>query len=302
MPRKSTRELDNSDMIEDNAMEHQDIKTVPTNFRVTKATADKFRKFASEFPNQDYALSAMVEAYERTELQKSLPAYEKDIETFQRYANMLVSKYVGVLADYSVVEEKAKAGVHTLLENKDATISELASELSAMRASVKERDEAVKRAEAAERRMKQLEKEKSELVVEGELQRKQYSASVNDKEIINQGLRDQITALEEKLQGYLGVPGQLQALNEELAAKEQERRELEYTHQLSDVEKEKQSNAALEYQRQKHIEEMDALRQKYDSREEEIRLQYEKRIDVILNGMRQERNGDVGPVAKIDAE
>lgn len=268
---------------EDGVIEEADTLKVPTNFRVSKATADKFRKIAADFSNQDAALNAMLGAYQKVEVQKSVPAaYAREIESFQSYLEILLTKYMALMMDYTNVDEKARISVHNLLESKDNAILGLEEDIRRMQSSLKELDEVMKRADDAEVCVKALEAEKVKLTNDIERQRIQYSNIINDKETINQGLRDQIEGLRDQIEtlnhqmeDYVGLPKQLQE-------KEQELKETEYKHQLKIVDMERKTNADMAAMRAAHADEMEALRQKYDSREEKIRLQYDDRINAIL--------------------
>lgn len=283
MARKALpKELGETGAMDLGGQEEQEALKIPTNFRIAKITADKFRKVASEFTNQDSALNAMLSAYEHTELKKKLPVYAKDIEVFQQYADILIEKYVSILADYDSVEERAKREVGKLLESKDATINELQNVIGEMRGAVKERDDAVMRAKVSEQQIEKLEGEIKTLSDEKNRQRQLYDSSISDKEKINKSLREQITALQSQLQEFAELPDQLKAAQEELEAKEEELRNQSYQHQLSDVEKEKIMNTEMEKLRREHREALEALRNKYDERERGLQERYEKRIDSIL--------------------
>lgn len=282
MARKMSRELEVNGAVDQGGPEDQEALKIPTNFRITKMTAEKFRKVAAEFSNQDYALNAMLAAYERLELKKNLPAYAKEIEAFQQYTDLLVAKFINVLSNYNSIEERARGEVGKLLETKDANIKDLENVIGEMRGSVKERDEAVSRALAAEHQVVKLENENKMLTAEKEKQRQMYDSSVNDKEKINQTLRDQIDALEKQIQNFSELSEQLQSLREELENKKQELKDQSYQHQLSDVEKEKILNSEMEELRREHREALEALRNKYDEREQRLQEHYEKRIDSIL--------------------
>lgn len=291
MPRKPTnKELEEQEDVVRNDIEETDAVKLPTNFRVTKATAEKFRKVATEFSNQDAALNAMLSSYHKIELQRSIPAYASEIETFQTYLDILSSKYVGVLTDYANVDEKARASMQNLLQSKDNTIVELEGRIQGMDASVKELNNVIKRANDAEQRVAVLEREKTELLKDIDSQRKQYTGIISDKEIINQGLRDQIEALNHTLDGYAALPGHIEDLKSQLTAKEEELKNNVYQHQLSEVEAERNKNAEMAALRKKHEEEIELLRQKYDGREEKIRSQYDERINALLvRGNTQEK-------------
>lgn len=285
MPRKLVqKDYEDSGNTVRNGMEELESIKIPTNIRLAEATAEKFRKVASNFSNQDAALNAMLGAYQKIELQKNVPAYAKEIEAFQSYLDLLLSKYVSLLLDYNTVDEKAKISVNNILQSKDATILELGEKISGMETSVKGLNAEIKRADDAEKRVKELEVERAKLLDDIEKLREQDSGIINDKETINGGLRKQIEELTTKLDEYSELPGQLQHMKDALAAKEQELKDKEYQHQLSDVAKERSMNSDMEELRKKHAEKMEALRQKYDKREESIRAQYEKRINRLLGG------------------
>lgn len=285
MPRKIVQKdyEDSGNTARDEKEDMESIK-IPTNIRLAEATAEKFRKVASSFSNQDAALNAMLGAYQKFEMQKSVPAYAREIEAFQSYLDLLLSKYVGLLMDYNAVDEKAQISVSNILQSKDSTILELGEKIKGMEESVKGLNAEIKRADDAQARVKVLEAEKSKLLDDIERLRKQDSGIINDKETINEGLRKQIEELNTKLGEYSEFPGQLQKLKDTLAAKEQELKEKEYQHQLSDVAKERSMNSDMEALRKEHTEKIEALRQKYDKREESIRAQYEKRINRLLGG------------------
>lgn len=270
--------------------------TIPTNFRVSKVTADKFRSVAFEnFVNQDSALNAMLELYSKAQLKRKYPAYAGEIENFQKYLDILHAMYTALLMNYSVVDESAKATVQNQLQEKDEKIKNLETEIKNTKSSLQELGSVTRKADKAEADVKKLDKEKSELQTDIYNLKRDYGNALSDKETINQGLHAEIEALNQRLEEYSQLPEKIKELETKLFQMDQKLKEQEYAYKIDDLQKKARINEEIMELRNNHSKEIEGLRESYDKREDSIRAQYDKRIDIILrSGRTLEESGNIG--------
>lgn len=267
--------------------------TMPTNFRVSKETAAQFRNLAGGFANQEAALATLMEVYKKAELKKSMPAYAGEIENFQKYLNILDSMYVAVLKQFTVADESARASVQKELQGKQEEIRKLNEKIEGTKQSLQELNDVKTRAEVAEGNVEKLEGEKIELTNSFNAQKGQLTQLIDMKNEINKGLAKEVEELNTKLEAYSKLPEKLEGLEKELSEKKDELRETEYEHKVRDLEKQAEFNEKLMDLQQKHAGELEELRSAFRKREDEIRVNYDKRVDAILkNGHTQEESGD----------
>ena len=71
-----------TDMGENDRIQKKSGEKKPATFRIDPETADKLRELCRGFDNQDVALNAIMNAYEREALAVSQPQYTEDMRQF----------------------------------------------------------------------------------------------------------------------------------------------------------------------------------------------------------------------------
>lgn len=101
-------EADNKDLVDKTSGKKQ--KMLSMAMKVDEATASEFRKIARESGmEQGTLLNAMIENFRLNENKTLYKEHAEDIQTVQDLMSTILYKYVALLAENKVSEEKAKA-------------------------------------------------------------------------------------------------------------------------------------------------------------------------------------------------
>lgn len=133
----------------------------PRSFRIDEETAEKFKKICLEAGlNQQEALAKLIESYELQAGKAVLIEKRDDIEVFERYASLLVQKYMGALEEIQDSRETIRSEFKAQLDSKDALICNLQAQKKAAEEATKEADQLRKQLEETQKRCKELEADK----------------------------------------------------------------------------------------------------------------------------------------------
>ena len=133
----------------------------PRSFRIDEETAEKFKKICLEAGlNQQEALAKLIESYELQAGKAVLTEKREDIEVFERYASLLVQKYMGALEEIQDSRETIRSEFKAQLDSKDALIYDLQARKKAAEEATKEADQLRKELEETQKRCKELEADK----------------------------------------------------------------------------------------------------------------------------------------------
>lgn len=264
------------------------MSKAPTPFRIEQETADKFRKVAQEFSNQDAAFNALLASYEREKLMDAYPQFSEDLNTFEKYQRLLSEKFTTVLHALSTADERARVDVQKLLESKDTTIADLQNALEEAKNRKKTYEDLYNGAEKEKKEVEnslhneQMETER----LRQEMQEKadQHASILSDKERLNDILSQNVSELQGKLSEYQEYPKQMQekdAQIKELDVKvkqlEGQIQELEYRHKVELLDIERQCEKDKSDLKAKLDEKHEVLREKYDKEIERLRQMLEER-------------------------
>nr|WP_289767815.1 hypothetical protein [uncultured Acetatifactor sp.] len=254
----------------------------PATFRIDPETADKLRELCRGFDNQDVALNAIMNAYEREALAVSQPQYTQDMRQFEQYQQCLSAKFTDIIKALGTADERARIEVQKLLDSKDNVIQDLQKRV----------EDAVRSREAYESMLRDASREKKELeekLGEERLINQGLSAEMKEKEVqMNSSLSDKIQlndmlskVLAEKeaelarQEDYPGILAEkeklLQEMEERIHAMEKEIRDTEYANKLALFEKEKEAEKERSELRRKNEEQADRMREKYEAELSKLR-------------------------------
>ena len=133
----------------------------PRSFRIDEETAEKFKKICLEAGlNQQEALAKLIESYELQAGKAVLTEKRDEIEVFERYASLLVQKYMGALEEIQDSRETIRSEFKAQLDSKDALICDLQAQKKAAEKATKEADQLRKQLEETQKRCKELEADK----------------------------------------------------------------------------------------------------------------------------------------------
>lgn len=133
----------------------------PRSFRIDEETAEKFKKICLEAGlNQQEALAKLIESYELQAGKAVLTEKRDEIEVFERYASLLVQKYMGALEEIQDSRETIRSEFKAQLDSKDALIYDLQAQKKAAEEATKEADQLRKDLEETQKRCKELEADK----------------------------------------------------------------------------------------------------------------------------------------------
>lgn len=133
----------------------------PRSFRIDEETAEKFKKICLEAGlNQQEALAKLIESYELQAGKAVLTEKRDEIEVFERYASLLVQKYMGALEEIQDSRETIRSEFKAQLDSKDALICDLQAQKKAAEEATKEADQLRKDMNRALKRCNELEADK----------------------------------------------------------------------------------------------------------------------------------------------
>lgn len=262
-----------------------DKKPVP--FRIDPETAEKLRALSKDFSNQDSAFNALIAAYERENLMMAQPQFSEDIRQFEEYQRFLGAKYTDMLNALATADERARTEVRELLASKDATIQDLQFQLEKAKSS-RETYEKLYRDGMTDKESveKELEKEQlasQELRSEMREKEEQFNSIISDKERLNDILSKTVDEKNRELEKLKGYPEQfaekdreIHALKEQLQKSGEQAKEMDYSHKMELMEKDRQIELArIETRREMDLE-ITKQREKYEAEIAKIREKYEQ--------------------------
>ena len=110
-------------------------------FRLDDPTADAFRKIAAEhFPDQDTALTALIDNWKLKQVQANFPQHKDDISNLEVYIAKIRSRFIHLVEAAVDAKEIAFEGFRAESELQRETITDLRSKLTQMQ---QDRDKAV---------------------------------------------------------------------------------------------------------------------------------------------------------------
>lgn len=228
-------------------------ETKPKSFRVSEATAEKFKEIAGELGgNQQEAMAKLIEAYE---FQQGKAVFKKttEIETFEKYVTLLTRMYMSSLEDNQHINETVHSEFAAQLQSKDAVILDLRGKLEEMELSNKENIA--------------LHQEIAAMKLQQEEQRKNLENMLQDKNALNDALTKSYDELCNKLEITQNKQKDIDILKEQnKELKEQVntlKKELETTKQQHILELERQQFALDKKYQQEKQQEIDKYQQKY---------------------------------------
>ena len=99
-------------------------ETKPINFRINPETANRFRAFCEELGmNQAQFFDHVMSIFEMNEAKSILPERLTEISEFERYANSMITAYIGSLELAKTTEERVFAQFHKRFEDQAAQIN-----------------------------------------------------------------------------------------------------------------------------------------------------------------------------------
>lgn len=260
----------------------------PTNIRISDQTIETFRKIASnkEFTNQDEALAAMIEAYQREQVKEALPNRAKEIELFQQTLSILSSKYIEIIQDYELVEERVKTEFKLQFSSKEEIIQDLQKGKKELSSQL---EEAIQKEKQAN-----LEKEsiiKDKLIAEEQITRltqqlekmeKETKRIIEDKDFLYQMARKQLQDKEEQLKEYKQLKELVRQQDNQLVQQQRENKELEKRNekeQIEQKEKELIYKAALLDIRSEYEEKIKQIKDDYNLTLSQLKQFHEEQLE-----------------------
>ena len=257
-------------------------KSSPRSYRIADETANRLRNLCEGFTNQDMAFNAMMAAYERETLLAEQTQFVDDVRTFEQYQQCLSAKFIDVIKALSTADERAQTSVKQLLDSKDATIQDLQKKVEDAKQN-KETYSSMLNRTSQEKKEIESKLETERLTVAGlraEIQEKetQWNDALQDKIQLNEILTKSIAEKEKELEKHGKYPEmieekdvQIKALSEQVRTLEDQMREVEYTHRLALLEKDKQIEVVRTELLQTQDEKISKLREKYEAELEKLR-------------------------------
>lgn len=250
----------------------------PRSFRIDEETAEKFKKICLEAGlNQQEALAKLIESYELQAGKAVLTEKRDEIEVFERYASLLVQKYMGALEEIQDSRETIRSEFKAQLDSKDALICDLQAQKKAAEEATKEADQLWKDMNRALKRCNELEE------------------TLANKDQLNKALTDTCNELRAKVASLEADQQQMEALRKELEAakaaqiaaekqlKEQQEAGKKALEDLREKMEVSQERAVLEAEKRlqkEHEEQIRELNQKYMEFIQQLRTEEVKKEDV----------------------
>ena len=178
-------------------MENDQKELKVRSLRIDENTFDKFKSIATEeFGNQGQCLSALINLYETEKSKHIIVDRKLEIESFQMYINKLQELYLTSLSLNEDTEERIKSSYDKLLDSKDRVIQNLQDKFELAEKEYLEMKKSSKELK--------LEFEKKEALIM-ELQKsldektKEYTASLEDKTLLNKNLEQNCIEKNERI-------------------------------------------------------------------------------------------------------
>lgn len=114
-------------------------KPQPKTFRITEETADKFKEISQSMgANQQQALAKLIEVYEMEMGKEHLPEMRENIDTFEGYLHAAASMYMQMLEANQNMRTLVRTEYDSMLKSKDLLITELQERVQNAEASTKQ--------------------------------------------------------------------------------------------------------------------------------------------------------------------
>lgn len=170
----------------------------PKSFRITDATAQRFKEIASELgsSNQQETMAKLIEAYEFQSGKIKLKEKSADIEQFERYTIALSRMFMKSLEDNMNVTETVRTEFDAQLQSKDTVIQDLQGQLTV---SVQLKEEAVAKAKALTDTNAALNTEIKEMQEDYSSHVRDLTSSIQDKDNLNRALMETCNELKIKV-------------------------------------------------------------------------------------------------------
>lgn len=157
-------------------MSDEKTRLTPKSFRISEATAEKFKEIAGTIGgNQEQTLARLIEVFESQGAKAALPDQAHNIEMFEQYLSTIKDAYLLLLKENSEQAATIRTDYAALLQAKDMTITELRAQIADL----------------------------TKFKAENEKLKEQISAlqaTLADKDALNQSLYGQIAGLQEQAQ------------------------------------------------------------------------------------------------------
>lgn len=113
------------------------VNTKICSFRFTKETEDKFKALAKEAGiSQEQFMNTLINNFKLQTTKVGLPNREKEIETFEGYANNLVSLYLNSLMINTATEDRIREELSKQIQSKDDMIIKLQENIKVSKESI----------------------------------------------------------------------------------------------------------------------------------------------------------------------
>lgn len=170
----------------------------PKSFRITDATAQRFKEIASELgsSNQQETMAKLIEAYEFQSGKVKLKEKSADIEQFERYTIALSRMFMKSLEDNINVTETVRTEFDAQLQSKDSIIQDLQGRLTV---SVQLKEEAVAKAKTLTDTNAALNADIKEMQEDYSSHVRDLTSSIQDKDNLNRALMETCNELKIKV-------------------------------------------------------------------------------------------------------
>ena len=170
----------------------------PKSFRITDATAQRFKEIASELgsSNQQETMAKLIEAYEFQSGKIKLKEKSADIEQFERYTIALSRMFMKSLEDNINVTETVRTEFDAQLQSKDSIIQDLQGRLTV---SVQLKEEAVAKAKTLTDTNAALNADIKEMQEDYSSHVRDLTSSIQDKDNLNRALMETCNGLKIKV-------------------------------------------------------------------------------------------------------
>lgn len=173
-------------------------ETGPKSFRITEASAQRFKEIAAELgnANQQETMAKLIEAYEFQAGKANLKDRSADIEQFERYVTALSRMYMNSLEDNKNITETVRTEFDALLQSKDAVIQDLQGQLTV---AVQLKEEAVSKAKSLTDTNAALSADIKEMKEDYDAHILDLTSSIRDKDNLNRALMETCNGLKVKV-------------------------------------------------------------------------------------------------------
>lgn len=271
-------------------------------FRISDETTEKFRQLCSNFDNQNVALNALISAYEVQQAKAVLTDRQTDVSDYDAHLQALQKAFLHSLEVNENAESRIRQEFQRQLDSKDSVISDLQERIKQAESDVETAtshatiatDEANARVEQAKNETDSLQKE----LISANKQVSELSESliavksqIADKQQIIDNLNQQLTTAKVMTERTESAEARAVKAESELNAVKSEVKELkqqlvsqqttaEQSAKVAERLAEADKREAIADIREKHVAELDELRERIQALTEEIfTLKSDKKLD-----------------------